>query len=86
MKIWKLCGLVPLIAMVAGCYNMRSPGPGPQGTVYQQRNDAVLHDPFPDNVAGPEIKGARPWGYEMPLSEPTNIQSSPFANQRRLPY
>jgi hypothetical protein len=54
---------------------------GPAGTIYQQRNEAVVHDPFPNHSAGPTIEGGRPLGYQKPLSEPARIQSSPYAQR-----
>jgi len=51
---------------------------GPPGTINQQRIDAVLHDPFPDNRAGPEIMGGRPLGYQRPLSESESAQTIPY--------
>lgn len=41
--------------------------PGP--TQYQRFN-AVLHDPYPDNDAGPEVVGGRPRDFQKPLAEP----------------
>ena len=67
--------------LASGC-NIR-PDWGPPGTVYDQRNRAVIHDPFPggENL-GPTIEGARPLDFERPLSEPTGAQTNPFAGRR----
>jgi hypothetical protein len=66
-----------VLGLAVGCgWRLRR---GPPGTVYQQRNDAVLHDPFPSNVSGPPIEGARPREYAMPPAEPKRIQISPYA-------
>ncbi|MEQ1903759.1 MAG: membrane or secreted protein [Pirellulaceae bacterium] len=63
--------LVTLTAV--GC-NLAGPNFGPQGTFEYQRGQAVLHDPFPNNDAGPAVVGGRPLGYERPLAEPENNQ------------
>jgi hypothetical protein len=39
------------------------------GWAQQQRNDAVAHDPYPVDDAGPEIVGGRPREYQRPLNE-----------------
>ncbi len=67
------------LALVGGC-NLR-PDAGPPGTVYHQRNRAVIHDPFPGRFIGPEIEGARPLDYDRPLSQPTGNQTNPYANR-----
>lgn len=43
----------------------------PPGTVEAQRNEASLHDPYPDPDAGPAVVGGRPREFQKPLSEPT---------------
>ena len=40
------------------------------GTIDQQRNNASLHDPYPDPDAGPAIVGGRPREFQKPLAEP----------------
>lgn len=68
-----------MLALVAaanlGCANGRFMGLSwPQwrnpGTVDSQRNDASLHDPYPDPNAGPEVVGGRPREFQKPLPEP----------------
>ena len=47
----------------------------PQGTpgpIYEQQSKAVLHDPYPNTDAAPEIVGGRPRGYQQPLPEAVN--------------
>ena len=39
------------------------------GWAQQQRADAVAHDPYPVDDAGPEIVGGRPREYQRPLNE-----------------
>lgn len=56
---------------------------GPPGTIGNQRERAVIHDPFPSNDLGPPIVGGRPLGFDLPQSEPTSIQGSPWANRSR---
>jgi hypothetical protein len=36
----------------------------------QQQYHAVMHDPWVDNDAGPEVVGGRPRGFQKPLPEP----------------
>jgi hypothetical protein len=67
------------VSLGAGC-NIR-PDLGPPGTVYHQRNRAVIHDPFPGRFIGPEIEGARPLDFDRPLAEPTGNQTNPYANR-----
>jgi len=73
------CQIVAVLILISfnGCY--LRPNFGSPGTIYQQRARAVLSDPFPNNDLGPEIVGGRPRGYDRPLSEPTNIQASPYS-------
>jgi hypothetical protein len=56
---------------------------GPPGTIGNQRERAVIHDPFPSNDLGPPIVGGRPLGFETPQAEPVSIQGSPWANRSR---
>lgn len=39
------------------------------GTIEAQRLRATIHDPYPDQEAGPEIVGGRPRDYAQPLPE-----------------
>jgi len=41
------------------------------GSQDQQRSNATIHDPYPDQDAGPEIVGGRPREFSKPRSEPT---------------
>jgi hypothetical protein len=43
---------------------------GPAGPIQQQQYNASLHDPYPDNEAGPAIEGGRPRDFQVPLAEP----------------
>ena len=40
------------------------------GTMQQQRVRATVHDPYPDQKAGPEVVGGRPRDYQQQLPEP----------------
>jgi len=85
MRILQVGGFVLFAtALVSGC-GLR-PNLGPPGTVYQQRNSAVVHDPFPADDLGPTIEGARPMEYERPLSEPTHLQTNPHARPNGFGY
>lgn len=68
--------LIALLALASsGCANGRFMGLawpqwGSPGGVDTQRNDASLHDPYPDPNAGPEVVGGRPREFQKPLPEP----------------
>lgn len=68
-----------LVLFATGC-GMR-PNWGSPGTIGEQRNRAVLYDPFPSNDLGPPIQGGRPLGFEQPRAEATHLQDSPFARR-----
>ncbi len=68
-----------LLPFATGC-GMR-PNWGPPGTVAEQRNRAVLYDPYPNNDLAPPIMGGRPPGFEQPRAEATHLQDSPFARR-----
>ena len=71
--------LLFLLIASGGCNRLKN-GPyfGPQGTIGMQRNNNVLHDPFPSNDLGPPITGGRPLGFEQPWAESRNIQSNHY--------
>ena len=74
-----------ILAMTTGCFGYR-PNFGSQGTIGQQRNEAVIHDPFPSNELAPPIMGGRPRGFDRPFSEATDTQGSPFTRRNgRVP-
>ena len=62
-----------LLVSITGCQalpsNLFRQPPGP---IYQQQANAVLHDPYPNTDAAPEIVGGRPRGFQKPLPEPVN--------------
>lgn len=72
----RFLGLLCLLTLLMTGCNAR-PDFSPPGTVYQQRNRAVVHDPFPSDNLGPAIEGARPMEFERPLSEPDGLQTIP---------
>lgn len=62
-----LCGLA-LVAnggCGAGKPNIRHPG-----DLQSQRFNAIAHDPYTDQDAGPEVVGGRPREFQKPLAEP----------------
>lgn len=79
--------LIVLICSWAGGCRYR-PNWGSPGTIGEQRQRAVLHDPYPSTTLGPSIESGRPLGFDRPLSEPTATQSSPYAKRgaRNQPY
>jgi hypothetical protein len=62
-------GLVMLALAAGGCASGH-PLFAPRGNIYQQRLRATVHDPYPDQDAGPEVVGGRPRDYQQPLPEP----------------
>lgn len=83
----ELLGMAAVLCCAfAGCRNTRDPF-SPPGTIGFQRNQAVLHDPFPSDELGPATN-VRPRGFERPLSEVVDSQGSPFAKRggRVKPY
>ncbi len=67
-----------VVAVAAACYTgctpevhryKRFPDFSHPGWAHEQRNDAVAHDPYPVDDAGPEIVGGRPREYQRPLNE-----------------
>jgi len=68
LALWMLVA-VGCEVISAGCagsrYNFFQPG-----TVQQQQLRATVHDPYPDQDAGPEIVGGRPRDFSQPLPEP----------------
>ncbi len=77
MRKQLVMSVIVAVCCLPGCV---FPDFSPQGTIYQQRNSAVLHDPFPTNL-GPTIEGARPLEFDRPLAEPTDLQTKP-----RIPF
>ncbi|MDE0937227.1 MAG: hypothetical protein OSA89_15010 [Mariniblastus sp.] len=71
-------GFLTLIS--TGCRTQ--PNWGPQGTIGQQRSNAIQHDPFPRDDLAPPILGGRPLGFEQPKSESVIAQGSPFSSKR----
>lgn len=74
LRIWALGAL---LAVVSGCGQTR-PLLAPPGPIRYQQNNASLHDPYPDQDAGPEIDGARPREFTHPAAEP--VRSRWFAD------
>ena len=54
---------------VTGCATRRPNLVHPGPSLYQRYN-ATLHDPYPDNDAGPKVEGGRPMAFDKPLAEP----------------
>jgi hypothetical protein len=79
----KSIGAISFVAVVmiscAGCH--LRPNWGPPGTIQDQRNRAVLYDPFPSNELAPEIQGGRPLEYQQPRSQAFHLQQNPFARR-----
>ena len=75
----RILSALVLIALVSGCHLRPDWGaPGPIGV---QRTRAVLNDPFPSDELGPEIKGVRPRGFDLPEHRAKGLQKyAPQAN------
>jgi len=59
-----LCGFALSATGCAGVRNVFYPG-----SIEQQQSYATLHDPYPDNDAGPEMTGVRPRSFDRPMPE-----------------
>lgn len=64
-----LTALVAAAFFSSGCASLFPDWLHPGPTQYQRYN-AMLHDPYPDNDAGPEVVGGRPREFQKPLAEP----------------
>ncbi len=78
-SIAPVCVVAVALMSCAGCH--LRPNWGPPGTVQDQRNRAVLYDPFPSNDLAPEIHGGRPLEYEQPRSQAFHLQQNGFARR-----
>ena len=64
-RLWIACVAISTTGCVAGRPSLFHPG-----DIQHQRFNAVTHDPYTDNDAGPEVVGGRPRDYQKPLAEP----------------
>ena len=75
--------IILLATCTTGCFRRYANGwMSPPGTIQDQRSQAVVHDPFPDNTAGPSLFN-RPWGYQNPHSQQRRLDESPYSNYAR---
>jgi hypothetical protein len=65
------------MSAAAGCQQGLQPNLRPPGTIWQQRNQAVYHDPYPIDHFGPPIVGGRPREHSRPLAEAADNQLVP---------
>lgn len=74
MTLRACCLLAALMMATSGCATngrgLQFPRLFGPGTLDSQRNNASLHDPYPDPEAGPEVVGGRPRDFQKPLAEP----------------
>jgi hypothetical protein len=77
MNMRLVLALMLAVLPAAGCRSM-APDVYRPGTMSTQQQRAVLHDPFPDNQAGPEVVGGRPLDYFQPAPEP--VRSRTFSD------
>ena len=67
-RVFKLlCGA--LLVASTGCGRER-PNLMHPGDLQSQRFNAIAHDPYTDQDAGPEVVGGRPREFQKPLAEP----------------
>lgn len=66
-------GAISAATTLAGC-NLYRPGFFEPRTIQQQRYSAVMHDPFADPDAGPEMVGVRPRDFQVPHAEPVRTR------------
>ena len=59
-----------LLVTAPGCRSAHDWLFGPQGTMYQQQSEALVHDPYPAPDIAPEDPAARPRDFLQPLPEP----------------
>lgn len=64
-----LLAFVLLSFSLVGCQNGFQQNMQPPGTIWQQRNRAVMFDPYPIDHMGPSIVGGRPREFGKPLPE-----------------
>lgn len=62
------------IGLLAGCQRFGAPNLRNPGTLLNQQFRATLHDPYPDQDAGPEMTGVRPPLFREPLPEPVRTR------------
>jgi predicted small lipoprotein YifL len=68
-KLIQQLSAILLLTGVVGC-GLSKPNVFHPGTQQHQQYKATLHDPYPDNVAGPRVDGGRPMEFQKPLPEP----------------
>ena len=61
--------LIFVIAVVLTGCNVSRPRLRAPGTIQQQRANARMFDPVPDQDAGPEVEGGRPKDFQEPLTD-----------------
>jgi hypothetical protein len=52
--------------------------PGGMTSIEAERNALNGFDPFPEDRSAPAIDGARPPGFEHPVSEPDRVRRKPW--------
>lgn len=62
MKILSTFGL---LSILSGCH-LGQPQLFEPGPIRYQQSRAILHDPYPDVDAGPDVVGARPRDFQQP--------------------
>ena len=73
-RILGLALLTLCLLGTTGCYSTGGPNWLHPGDTEYQQQQAVVHDPYPDNDQGPEVVGVRPRDYDKPLAEPVRNQ------------
>lgn len=60
--------------ILGSAYGCSAPQPTPSSVKAAYRG----FDPFPEDRSGPSIDGARPPGFEHPVSEPNRVRQKPW--------
>ncbi len=76
---WCLILVGMCVFSCVGCGRILQGSLQPPGTVFQQRNRAVLFDPYPSDDFGPPIVGGRPREFSQPFAEARGNQILPKA-------
>ncbi len=69
MKKYAIGMLLAVSLCAGGCRGMSGPQWFHPGSREYQQGRAVLHDPYTDNTAGPEVVGVRPRDFQEPATD-----------------
>jgi len=81
MRKW-LFGWICVVLAAAGCSTSGRTNVFCPGTADFQQRRAERFDPYAQRETGPEIVGARPREYQVPVAEPARARWTPWAAGR----